>query len=459
MISRRALTYVLILLLWLMQAIGGSIGGLGVALSIAISIYFVAKPDYNTPIYILLLCFPFAGMINGLERDSFPEGLYIIRPYSFGGSVSYLLIGGVQIQPVLIFMITSFLVLLYDIFKGTAGIQKSTIFLSTTLIFIGSLSSFFGFESGNELWSISLRMSFLVFAVYWGFRWAKRYLNNSTTLYEYFLPCFRLMSIMLFLGLLGGHLVFIIFPFCVSALLFSILRKSPIDIIIFGLGAFTLLGYNKTFTQQSSMILVITLLSIWLFNKKGMWAIKFAPMILSFLVVGYVYQISDDQIYNSTQNLIARNEQDRALSSERFLDKLIGDRGPLWKSSLNQITNDTKIIAPSGSYLYLPVFLSDYDVLWSNGAHSGLFESFNQLGIIGGIIVFILVVGSAGRLINSLTSTKNLSDAIGTIGIVSILITAYLTGNYLIYDRVGPLIWMIVGMAFIRLNRMEISER
>jgi len=314
------------------------------------------------------------------------------------------------------------------------------------LLLLGVISSFMGFKNGNQLWSISIRMVLLPYALYWGISWATINSANLANIFEHVRTPIKLISLMIFFGLLGGHLIFIAFPLCIAGICVAIYEKRITFFIIMLLGALSVFGYNKTFTQEVCMLLVLLLFFVKRYWKRSLVMLKFLPFLISLVVISYVNNIDEAKIFGSTQQLVSRNQGDRSFSLERFSEKLDGDRSPLWKASLEEIIVRHELLKPSGTPLYLPVFLSEANVYWQNGAHSALFETVNQLGLIGGIIISLIVFQILYILAVRLRGAEDFREIAVLIYAFSLIFVAFLTGNFLVYERVGPIIWAMAGI-------------
>jgi hypothetical protein len=124
--------------------------------------------------------------------------------------------------------------------------------------------------------------------------------------------------------------------------------------------------------------------------------------------------------------------------------KIIDDRFALWFGALNKVAENGffyNLLRPSGEY-FLPslsrVFHGEFfdDSEWVGLSHSGFIEVYFQMGLVGGIICFILFASSYSKSLGNLRSTSYLQ--------ISLIILIFL-GNFILTKSL-LLFWIYLGL-------------
>jgi len=102
------LIFLILLLSIMMQCAGSTFSMIGILIGILITVIYTIKRDFYSPAYIFVASFPFTGLIRNIGENELPSGFYVFPPHFFNDSLVALNLGGTEIQPVIVFLFSSF---------------------------------------------------------------------------------------------------------------------------------------------------------------------------------------------------------------------------------------------------------------------------------------------------------------------------------------------------------------
>lgn len=301
------------------------------------------------------------------------------------------------------------------------------------LLSIGGL--YLSFASGNENPS-GLTVGFRI-ALSMGVILMPGCVADKQIFYRYFDQIILASVILLIMGLLNNHWVFITFGFIPYVwartrskiliflfLLFSVRQLTSLEVTI------TILG-----------VLFVSYVFYLLINySSGIRRLFIRPFFFLLLILSpIVLTIYTVQLPDNKKNYDFTSVSGYA----RF--KLIGDRKPIWDASYDQIVKTSFFVVPAGTTLVVYFDFIDKWVAWEPGSHN----IFLQIGIqIGGFGMVLLTIFMVYGLYRAGKSVLTDVDMLLFYSFLSVYIVYGLTGNSLIYDGVGFLFWLLISQFY-----------
>lgn len=143
-----------------------------------------------------------------------------------------------------------------------------------------------------------------------------------------------------------------------------------------------------------------------------------------------------------------------SIGSERFLNKLLQDRGVLWIYTIDLIAKSNLFIVPAARNI--PI--TDYGIIgdsdWGPGAHNISLEIIRQNGFFVFVILFLII----GFYFVWKLSNKRIDKYLLSVIICFFIIYSIngQVGQAIIYDGQGFFFWLILGQIF-KLNTNSID--
>ena len=246
------------------------------------------------------------------------------------------------------------------------------------------------------------------------------------------------MSLILFiLGLLNNQWIFVTAAFP-AFIIFSENKKiwkflGLVSLII-------MLYFSFTFTLKLTVLASFLLLMFY--NEKKSDNFLFQTKLRKYLFFSFPILF---MIFIAFYGGLIKIEKSNELI-DRFIYKLIDDRGILWKYTFEFISNSDFFFVPAARN----IIVYDYNVKgvgeWGVGAHNIYLEMARHLGLFATILLTIIL---GYYLLNSI---KLIKPYIYLSKFFLALFASYLvfglTGNSLVYDGVGFFFWLIIGQIF-----------
>lgn len=164
---------------------------------------------------------------------------------------------------------------------------------------------------------------------------------------------------------------------------------------------------------------------------------------LAVVMAAAVLYIALDQGSSEAQRI------DRSAVTAEVETKLLHDRAPLWKASVQELSSYESLVRPAGQPLRIfgfpNRFLGYQD--WVAGAHNILLEpaltgGIVFAGLIGGMLY--IAIGSAGRF--SIASQAPAWLVMTSSSAIAATIIGGLTGQFALQPAAGILIWLLLGL-------------
>lgn len=253
------------------------------------------------------------------------------------------------------------------------------------------------------------------------------------------------ISILLFLfGFLNGLWKFVVFAFP-GFLIFSDEKKIWKIIAIFSL--IIMLSFEFTFTLK--LIAIGSFLLQLFYNKKRSSFIFFKNKLFRFFIFTFPIWFVILIIYTNslTEGFIDN------IFGDRFTYKLFEDRVPIWSFTLDLILNSNLFLVQAAREIpVIDYFYNNEE--WSFGAHNIYLEMGRQLGVFATLLLSYImsyIFFKAYKL-----NKYNVLLIKLILSFFAIYLVWGLTGNALVYNGTGFLVWYIIGQIYqIGLNDLK----
>jgi hypothetical protein len=261
-------------------------------------------------------------------------------------------------------------------------------------------------------------------------------LSIDTKSLNFQIKCIIKISIILFLvGLLQEHWVFVTISFPVfifysnESKFWKILSISMLLIIFLS---------GTSFTTQLVPLLAFILILFYKI-RSNIYKRKCAPVISKTSLIVYFFFPIYLVLFVVTSVITPLLH---SIGSERFLFKLLEDRGPLWIFTIDLLRTSNFFIVEAAR----DVEVYDYGVYgsqnWGAGSHNIYLEAARQNGMFVMIIICFILFSQFLEIRKIFIQSKN-PLIYFIFSLISVYMVFGLTGNSLIYDGTGFLFWLI----------------
>ncbi len=428
--------------------VGGAIGQVALLLLLVPTIWIVLqpRPEWLPLFYILHLPTAAFGVLTDNELgDPLWSIDRLLHIDVFERVPKDLVLGGIQLNVALFACVFGFArALLYT--RPWPRIQQAFVVLCAALFF-GLVSAFLGREDGNNGWSQSVRYVLTVGAFFWGTAVVRRNAANAADLEDALSTLARACTLLLAVGLLRGHLVFLSCGI-VAASLPRFVQTRMYPWIALALGGCAVSYLQGTLTIRAIMLasLAFSILSLrrvtW-FTRFGVRTLGAAVAMITVLNLVIVLNTAD------ARDEIAAFEVGQGQGGEltvRARDKILLDRAPLWRAAWTQISEPPYVFVPASRTLSIRTV--GYASTWTGGAHHVALEALRNLGIAGGGLLLFASAVCYGAVLLAMTLARSPMVRVVCCAVAATIGVGFATGNFPLQDTTGVLIWSLGGLCF-----------
>mgnify|MGYP000156237467 CR=1 FL=1 len=201
-----------------------------------------------------------------------------------------------------------------------------------------------------------------------------------------------------------------------------------------------MISFSFTFTLKLTAI--ISFIILLFYNRKKLSSFFFNNNLRKYLLFLFPILFMSFIVFYDVNISISGNNT----VTDRFLYKLLEDRGTLWKYSMDLILNSDFFLVPAARDIAVWDYSAIGEGSWGIGSHNIYLEIARQLGLFSTIIITVIF----GYFL--ITGVKLVKRNVLLSQYLFALIASYLvfglTGNSLVYDGVGFLYWLIVGQIY-----------
>lgn len=424
--TKQKVSYVLTYCLLILHFIGGNIANLSILITSLWIFYYIIFVR-NLDLYLIfLLLIPTIVFSEQNSLDSFSNNITL-----FSGFKNVWIIGPFALS-------SAFMMVLAVPFRCIIELRKTTPKFLTILWLINILMAFGGLiialflktENPSGL-TVGFRIALTI-----GTLLITKTVTDKKTFFESFDKIILVSFLLLILGLLSAHWVFIVFGFIpyfwhrIKPKIFSLVP------LVFSFNIF----YNLNNTITILGILFVSILSYCIINwskimRKLLLNRKFILLIITIPIVITIFTLS----------LKKSGVYDTSTIKGYAEFKLLGDRKPIWDASWDDIWSSPFFIKPAGGKLIVYFdFLNEWQE-WTPGSHNIFLEIGRQISAFSMISFIIIILVSLYRL-GKYIESKN--DLIVFYCFLSVYLVFGLTGQSLIYNGVGALFWLLLGQFY-----------
>lgn len=254
---------------------------------------------------------------------------------------------------------------------------------------------------------------------------------NKDVFYSSLNRILRFSLIIMCLGIVNGHWIFIMIGFIPYA--WINLKSFFYKLLILFTLTKVIIDFQTTITVAAIFLVALIFYIFYYFkflNNRNIKLFIRVLVIIPLLVTAYViYLPVDENGYNMT-----------TIEGYTYF-KLFGDRKPIWDASFGVISHHNFFITPAGSRL--DVYFDYIKKLqeWEEGSHNIFLELGRQISFFGMIILSLLIVRELFLLSNNLIKRE---DYYFIFSVLAIYTTFGLSGQSIIYDGVGFMFWLLI---------------
>jgi hypothetical protein len=422
------------LLLMVPQLLGGTLGDVALLMSLPIVALATFSADRRYLPTLLLLCIPALGVHT--EPGS--------SPFAFPDAVRAVSLGGVEVSSGLLVLVSAFGRMMYELLRGArpwSGIVPRWVMrlflFSLVPAFLGALV---GQGMGMNRWSAGFRAMLAIGGVFWGILVARR--ADPARLGSQLSTIVFVASGLLVVRFLNDMYVFLVMGLAGGLLPYYAARRRWLQAgTLAAAGAVGLVTLSLTTAAQ----VVVGLGAVMLTTirnpgiRRTLLRLSVAGgMALSGMLIWVVVQLQGKTLLE-----VARAQE---TLMGRATIKLLGDRGPLWLASLQQISSGPYWIVPAGRPLRPENFNYGYVVyLWEFGAHNAFLELLRQAGLLAGGIGIAVMFWTMARVVRVLGETRRATLRGLSAGFLGVAVVGMTTGNFPVQD-IGFFLWALGGM-------------
>jgi hypothetical protein len=320
-----------------------------------------------------------------------------------------------------------------------------------------AVSTFTGWTNGYENWTRALRFTLTAGCFFYGVILGENSRGEKVNLYA----ILSIISTVL-LGLAGvnwfsQHLLFLLTAMAPPVGGFLALYGhgyarvtgvlSIISAAYFALGS--TLTFRSIFLLSTVMSLALVVRSPW--ARYLPRAIMFGTALSLFSVMWYSIKLGRDGFA-----VVEAADREDSLF-ERALDKMSGDRGPIWAEAWHQVKSSLPLFQPSGRQIAIVNVRSGAETDWTVGAHNVFLETMRNGGwLFGGALLIWMVLLSRKTTLMLHYPLDIGKRGLGIASLSAATVGSFL-GDYPLDHNVGPLIWILMGYSWVSLSKRSVS--
>lgn len=432
-------------LLAAMQLVGGAAGEVAALVAVPVAAAAAFSADRRYFPVLLILAIPSMGVVGG--RDAAYVERSVSNPFVFPDAETFVALGGIEVNAPLVMLVAGAARVAVELLGGGRAFRgvvprwlMAGFLLSLGPVLMGGLQ---GQAQGYNRWSQGVRAMLVLGGFFWGIVVARRAGGQAARrVGPQLAGVVVVAALLLTVGLLRGMLLFPAVGLVAGVLPSFLARRRLAEAGICAL-AVAVVGLQLTLTTFGSVVLALTCFALADPRARGVgrWLLRvgvLAGCVLSGLMIWAVWQLTGKTLVE----VATREEGVMAYG----IFKLMGDRGPLWLASIEQIMGGPYLVVPAGRPLRPESF--DYGGLvytWEFGAHNAVLELVRNVGLVGGAAGLALIGFAILSAVRLLLDTRDVVLRGIAAGFVAVSIVGITTGNFPVYD-VGFFLWAVGGI-------------
>ena len=404
---------------------------------------YAADRRYLAP--LLILCLPALGVIGGRDAIGIPPSLAV--PFPFPEAATFVLLGGIEVSAPMVVLAAAFGRVMTEVLRGGRvfrGVIPQWLLAGFMVSLLPALAGGLqGQAQGYNRWSIGMRAMLALAGLFWGVVVARApSASPPSRLTRPLVAIVVAGSVLWVVGFLKGMLSFVLVGFCGGLLPYLIFRRRiPEAAALAGAGVVFVLMSTLTTAAQALLAAGCVAVAVTRNRALRQWVLRAGVVATGAVSVGLVWLVNELR----GQTIIELATREEGLMAYATF-KLMGDRGPLWLASIDQIADGPYWVVPSGRSLRPEGFDYGGEVyLWDFGAHNTLLELVRNVGLVAGGAGVVLMAFAVWRTVRVLTDTRDGALRGLAAGFLGASLVSVTTGNYPIFD-VGFFIWAMAGM-------------
>lgn len=433
------------LLVVALQLLGGAAGEVAALLAVPLAAAAAYAADRRYLPVLLILCMPGLGVVGGREALYIPRSAAV--PVVFPEAVSFVLLAGIEVTAPLVILAAAFGRVCVELlgggraFRGVVPRWLLAFFVVAMVpVLLGGLQ---GQAMGYNRWSQGPRALFAIAGFLWGVIVARRGDGVAARRVGPQLAGLVLTGAALIVaGPLRGMLLFVTLGLVAGVLPYFLSRRRVLEAGICAL-AVAAAALSMTLTTAAQVVLALGCVALADPRSRGVgrWLLRMGVLAASVMSAAMIWAVV--QLRGKTLVEVATRDEGLMAYS---LFKLMGDRGPLWLASVEQIMAGPYLVVPAGRPLRPESF--DYGGLvytWEQGAHNAVLELVRNAGLIGGAAGLAMIGLAVVWALRVLLETRDVALRGVAAGFVAVALVGMTAGNFPVYD-VGFFLWAVGGM-------------
>lgn len=424
------------LVLMLLMLRGETLGELALLMAVPILALATFAADRRYLPTLFLLCIPALGV--HIQPGT--------SPFVFRDVVKSVPLGGVEVSSSLVVLAAAFGRMAVELMRGARpwrGIIPRWVVLAFLFALVPAFTgAMMGQAAGLNRWSFGFRALLAIGGIFWGVLLARK-AGDPARLANQLVGIVFVACALLVVRFLNDMFVFLVMGLAGGLLPYFVSRRRWLHAGTLALAA--LVGLvTLSLTTAAQVVVGLGAVVLATIRNPGIRRTLLRVSIVSGLALSGLMIWLVVQLRGKTLLDVARM-QDTITGLATI--KLLGDRGPLWLSALQQITTEPYLVVPSGRPLRPEGFNYGYDVyLWEFGSHNGFLELLRQAGLIAGGIGIVLMLWAIAAVLRVLTETRSGALRGLAAGFLGVVVVGMTTGNFPVED-IGFFLWALGGMA------------
>ncbi len=436
-----------------------AIGELGVICSMALAAWIAFRADMAYLPALLLLYLPHAGINTREEEATIGGGLV------FTEAVRQLEVAGIEVHVPLVVSTIAAARIAMVLWRRGNTVRRSVPILAVSLwltalvpAVVGALE---GRAAGYNRWSIGVRALLTLGGSFWGALALPRRPDAADSVIRRIPSLTVVGAILLTVGVLRGHLVFVLLGLLGGCTVWFV-RERQWAFLVLVVTALGSSAHSLTLTMMGTTALgaILAAIGCWVhkpLRRGAVVAVGVTAVLLPIGLVGIVLTRPASEVMALSDVVVATQSQ-RLPLQVRVVAKLVGDRGPLWRSAANQLREGPYLIRAAGRPLpEIPSKLAGEEG-WEFGAHNSVLELLLHAGLLAGAIGLLVAGLALYRSLSVIASTPSPLAAALASGAASSVIVGMATGNYPVYEQVGFILWALVGAIVAHADRLVVRH-
>jgi hypothetical protein len=355
-----------------------------------------------------------------------------------------MMVAGVQVTSGLVILVAGFARVMLEVLRRPAtfrGVCPPLAVLGYAAALVPALMcGLEGQAEGLNRWSVGFRGMLAVGGFFWGVVVVRQSRGTPAEYAQQMLRVVMVGSGLALIGLLRGTYFFLLVGLAGGAFAYYLSRRRGLAATLTGalvLGS-VLIATLTTLGEVAFAMLC------WSLTGPGMRRIrKYVIRVgVGTALVGSGAMLWAVLRFSENAEFTAMSREQGLLAYGYF--KLMGDRGPLWVSALQQILAGPYIIVPAGRPLRPQgIYASLYT--WEFGSHNSVLELLINNGMLAGaagIALIALCIWQSARLV---TETEHRGTRAVACGFLGVAVVGVSTGSFPVYD-VGFFLWAMGGI-------------